>query len=263
MARVNLLPWRAERRKLREKQFYTMLGAAAAAAIGLSVFVWMYYNGQISGQNDRNAFMQAEIAKVDLQRKEIETLAKKKADLLSRKQVIEQLQANRYQMVHLFDALVRTVPEGLVLSSVKQEGDQLTLTGQAQSNARVATYMRNLESAGWMKNPDVNVIEAAKTDAAAPPVSTIDGSPRIVLPYTFTMRVTLANPNDPKDPNAPPTPDPVVTTAPAAPTTTVAPVAGAVTPAPAPTGAAAVTPAPASQPTATDAVPAQAKEGVK
>ncbi|MCA1714322.1 MAG: PilN domain-containing protein, partial [Gammaproteobacteria bacterium] len=153
MARINLLPWRAERRKSRQKEFLTMLGLAALAGVALSVLIITYYSSLISGQTERNAYLQQQIAQVDKQITEIDELDKKKAKLLARKEVIEQLQANRSQMVHLFDSLVRTIPDGVILTSVKQEGDKLTLEGRSQSNARVSTYLRNLESSGWMTLP--------------------------------------------------------------------------------------------------------------
>ena len=196
MARINLLPWRAERRKQREREFYTMLGFAALAGVLLSLLIWFYFDRQVSGQQDRNAFLTAEIEKVKAQNREIEELDKKKDRLLARKRVIEELQANRSQMVHLFDSLVRTIPDGVVLASLKQEGDVLTLEGRSQSNARVSTYMRNLESSGWMTNPDLSIIEAKaqekdKDKKAAPSVDTK------ALPYVFTLKVKLANPNEP------------------------------------------------------------------
>jgi type IV pilus assembly protein PilN len=193
MARINLLPWRVERRKLRKKEFLTMLGLSAAAGVVLWFLINMYYNTQISGQNDRNAYLHDQITQVDTQITEIDQLDKKKAKLLARKQVIEQLQANRSQMVHLFDSLVRTIPDGVILTSIKQEGDKLTLEGRSQSNARVSTYMRNLEGSGWMSKPDLSIIEAKAGDAA--------------LPYTFTLSVLLVNPNAPKDENGDGVPD--------------------------------------------------------
>ncbi|TKR30744.1 PilN domain-containing protein [Luteimonas gilva] len=215
MSRINLLPWRAERRKQRQQEFYVMLGMSALIAALLSFFIIGYYNAQISGQNDRNAFLQGEIAKVQKQIDEIKLLDEKKGRLLARKKVIEELQVNRYQMVHLFDSLVRTIPDGVVLTGIKQEGEQLTLEGRSQSNARVATYMRNLESSGWMTNPEVNVIEAKDADKAL----VIPSSNNVVLPYAFTLQVKLANPNAPKEgdvaaPGAAPAP-----AAPAAPAT--------------------------------------------
>ncbi len=184
MAKINLLPWRAERRKARQKDFYGMLGLGALAGVLVSFLIVTYYSGRISTQNERNQYLHDEITKVDGQITEITELDKKKSRLLSRKEVIEQLQANRSQMVHLFDSLVRTIPDGVTLTAIKQEGDILTLNGRSQSNARVSTYMRTLEGSGWMSKPDLNIIEAK------------EGNPG--LPYEFTLKVKLANPNAPK-----------------------------------------------------------------
>ncbi len=192
MAKINLLPWRAERRAQRQKEFYAMLGLAAAAGVLFSFAIWFHYSQQISGQNVRNQYLQAEIAKVEQQIVQIEALDKQKDRLLARKKVIEQLQANRSQMVHLFDSLVRTIPDGVALANIKQEGDILTLEGRSQSNARVSTYMRNLEGSGWMTNPDLSIIEAKKQETGAAAVSSSDSR---ALPYVFTLKVKLANPS--------------------------------------------------------------------
>ena len=231
MARINLLPWRAERRKQRQKEFGVMLGAAAIAAVLLSFLIITFYNGQISGQNERNAFLSEQITQLDKQIVEIEELDKKKAKLLARKEVIEQLQANRSQMVHLFDSLVRTIPDGVVLTSIKQDDVVLTLEGRSQSNARVSTYMRNLEGSGGMTNPELSIIEAKGDDKG--------------LPYEFRLQVKLANPNAPKDedgdgvPDAPAVPvaAPAISapdTAPASPATAPADAAPPAAPAAAP-----------------------------
>lgn len=249
MARINLLPWRAERRKQRQREFMTMLGFAAIAGVVLSALIWFYYDRQISGQGDRNAFLTAEIARVKEQNKEIDRLDRQKDRLLARKKVIEQLQAKRSQMVHLFDALVRTIPDGLVLTALKQEGDILTLEGRTQSNARVSAYMRNLESSGWMTKPELSVIEARKPeeekDKPVGPVSDISA-----LPYVFVVKVTLPAQSEAVDGIAPdgtvvaPGTDP--NAAPAAPA--VAPLAPAPAPAPAGSAAPATTPTPAAEP---------------
>lgn len=211
MAHINLLPWRAERRKQREREFFMQLGAAFVAAL-LVVLLWVFWMGmRIDNQNERNTYLQGEIKQLDERIAKIKDLEKVRQRLLARKQIIEQLQANRSQMVHLFDSLVRTIPDGVVLTSVKQEGDKLTLTGRSQSNARVSTYMRMLENAGWMTKPELSIIEAR------------DGEPG--LPYTFTLTVMLANPNAPKDedgdgvPDAPAAPVAEPSTTPAAPAT--------------------------------------------
>lgn len=180
MARINLLPWRTERRKQRQKEFVTMLGLSAAAGLLISFLIVMYYNGQIEGQQDRNQYLRDQITAVDAQIKEIEALDKKKANLLARKQVIEELQASRSQMVHLFDQLVRTIPEGVRLNSIKQSGQVLTLEGSAQSNARVSSYMRNLEESGWMASPDLSIIETKGEDKG--------------LPNAFSLKVQMVTP---------------------------------------------------------------------
>ena len=215
MARINLLPWRAERRKHRQKEFLTMLGLSAAAAAFLAFLIISYYNAQISGQNGRNQYLTSQIAEVQKQIDEIKLLDEKKAKLLARKEIIEKLQANRSQMVHLFDSLVRTIPDGVILTSLKQEGDKLTIEGRSQSNARVSSYMRTLESSGWMTNPDLSIIEAKAGDPG--------------LPYAFTLSVLLANPNAPKDLDGDGKPDAPAPAAPAGakPPATPAPTAPA------------------------------------
>ena len=203
MARINLLPWRAERRKQRQKEFSILLAMSALGAVLLSFLMVGYYKAQISGQNERNQYLTDQIALVQKEIDEIKLLDEKKSKLLARKEIIEKLQANRSQMVHLFDSLVRTIPDGVILTSIKQDEDTLTLEGRAQSNARVSTYMRNLEGSGWMTKPDLSIIEAKGEDKA--------------LPNEFKLTVKLANPNAPKDEDGDGRPD-----APAAPTNTPA-----------------------------------------
>jgi type IV pilus assembly protein PilN len=164
MAKINLLPWRAERRKQREREFYMMLGAAAVAAI-LAWLLWMYWMGlRIDNQDSRNAYLKDQIHQLDGKLAEIKELEKTKSKLLARKQIIEQLQASRSQMVHLFDELVKTIPDGARLNTLKQTGDTLTLQGVAQSNASVATYMRNLDSSKYLSRSDLQKTEVKGTD---------------------------------------------------------------------------------------------------
>ena len=191
MARINLLPWRAERRKQRQRDFYGMLGAAAVGGVLLTGLIWFYYSNQITGQHARNDFLTQKIAEVKKQNEEIDRLDTQRDRLLARKAVIEELQAKRSQMVHLFDSPVRTIPDGVVLTGIKQEGDVLTLSGRTQSNARVSTYMRNLEGSGWMKSPELTIIEA-KAQENAQGSAAVDVK---ALPYMFELKVNLPNPS--------------------------------------------------------------------
>jgi type IV pilus assembly protein PilN len=236
MARINLLPWRAERQKQRQKQFFSMLALSALAGLALWFAVDTFYDMQIDGQRARNNYLDQEIAKAKERTKEITELELKKSRLLTRKKVIEELQSNRSQMVHLFDSLVRTIPDGVVLTSIKQESETLTLEGRTQSNARISTYMRNFETSGWMTSPDLSIIQAEGDDKG--------------LPYIFKLTVKLVNPNATQDGSkAPGTAAPTAGLPAPAPTTlqplSATPPAGAPAPtaAPASSGPAPVAPA--------------------
>ncbi len=159
MAKINLLPWRAERRRQREREFYVLLGATAVAGVLAVLLGYLMMGAKIDNQNARNARLTAEIKKLDEQIKEIEELDRTRSRLLTRKNAIEQLQANRSQMVHLFDEIVKTIPDGTRLTGLKQSGDMLTLEGNAESNARVASYMRNIDKSPWMGRSDLKKIE--------------------------------------------------------------------------------------------------------
>ena len=158
--RVNLLPHREERRK-RARTHFAVLGAMTAA-LGLAVVgaAWFVNLGRIGEQDDRNKFMKSEIAKLDKEIDEIKDVKDKIAALLARKQVIETLQTDRVQTVHLLDELVRQMPEGMFLRSVKQRGAGINLIGYAQSNARVSSLMRNIESSPWLADPKLIEIKA-------------------------------------------------------------------------------------------------------
>jgi type IV pilus assembly protein PilN len=167
MAKINLLPWRAERRKQREREFQTMLGGAlimGLLAVGVAIFHW---DGLKEDQNNRNQMLEREIAALDAKIKEIEALQATREQLLQRKQIIEQLQSSRTQMVHMFDELVRTLPDGVRLTSMTQSAETLQIEGMAQSNARVSAYMRNIEKGGWIRRPDLKIVEATTPDKSA------------------------------------------------------------------------------------------------
>lgn len=161
MIRINLLPHREEKRKARRQQFFALAGFLVVLG-GLVVFlVHSVIGGYIGRQEEKNAFLKKEIAALDKEIDEIKRLKEQTDSLLSRKQVIETLQANRAETVHLFNELVRQTPEGVYLKSLKQTGLKINLTGNAQSNARVSTLMRNLEASPVLDQPTLVEIKAA------------------------------------------------------------------------------------------------------
>ncbi len=160
MIRINLLPHREEARKAKRQHFYLMVGAAACLA-GLVVFLgYTIINGYIANQASANDFLKAEIAVLDKQLAEIKLLKEKTQALLARKQVIEDLQRDRSETVYLLSELVKQVPEGVYLKSLKQDGAKVNITGYAQSNARVSALMRNLEASSWLENPQLIEVKA-------------------------------------------------------------------------------------------------------
>jgi type IV pilus assembly protein PilN len=159
MARINLLPWRETLRRERQREFGVAVAGGLIVTVLLGFYVHLHVAGMIDYQNSRNAFLKREIAEVDKKIAEIKDLEKTKARLLARMNVIQQLQASRPEIVHLFDELVTTTPEGVFLTKIEQKGDTVTLFGNAQSNARVSAYMRNVEASQWITNPVLQIIE--------------------------------------------------------------------------------------------------------
>lgn len=162
MARINLLPWREELRKEQQRQFLTVLGLSVVLMVLILFSIHIQIAGMISNQNSRNDFLKKEITKVEKQIKEINEITKKKANLLARMEVIETLQRNRPEVVHLFDELVKVMPEGTYLTDLKQNGKSLSMDGIAQSNARVSALMRNIDSSDWLAAPGLKIIKAEK-----------------------------------------------------------------------------------------------------
>jgi type IV pilus assembly protein PilN len=163
MIRINLLPHRELRRKRQQQHFFIMLGAVAAVGIAIWFLVsYVYLAGELSNQQARNKYLQDEIAKLDKQIAEINKLKEQTAALLERKRVVEELQVNRSEVVHLLDQLVRQLPDGLYLRSVRQTGTRVTISGYTQSQARVSTLMRNLESSPFLEGPGLVEVKAAQ-----------------------------------------------------------------------------------------------------
>jgi type IV pilus assembly protein PilN len=160
MIRINLLPHREERRKNLRQQFYALSGLVAVLAGAIWFIGFSYINGQIDHQNEKNEFLKKEIAILDKQIDEIKKLKEQTEALLARKQVIESLQANRSETIHLFNELAKQLPSGVYLRSIKQEQQKVTLVGYAQSNARVSTLMHNLDSSPLLERPVLVEIKA-------------------------------------------------------------------------------------------------------
>lgn len=153
--RINLLPHREQKRQARQRQFITLMVSLAVLGLAVIALVHGILAAQIESQNSRNRALKAEIAKLDEQIKEIDRLRDQIQAVLARKQVVETLQGNRSEAVHLFDQLVRQLPDGIYLKSVRQAGAKVTIVGYAQSNARVSTLMRNIDSSPWLSNPEL------------------------------------------------------------------------------------------------------------
>ncbi|QHS10781.1 PilN domain-containing protein [Sinimarinibacterium sp. NLF-5-8] len=161
---INLLDWRAARREQRKQAFITHLalgiGVAAAAVFGVYTLV----DGELSHQQQRNQYLQEQIKELDAQLVEIKELERTRANLIARMKVIEELEASRTASVHFFDEIVNTLPEGVNLTGLKQQGSSVTLEGIAESNGRISTYMKNLDASLWFSDPRLIVIKTNEKD---------------------------------------------------------------------------------------------------
>jgi len=159
MARINLLPWREEQRKERMKQFQTIAALAAFLMVAIIILVHIQVGGIVDNQVSRNNYLKKEIKTLEKQIAEIKELEKEKSNLLARMNIIQQLQSSRPQVVHVFDQMVSTIPAGVFLTTIKNVGPSITFDGFAQSNARVSSYMRNIDDADWLTGPRLDVIK--------------------------------------------------------------------------------------------------------
>ncbi|MGD8784175.1 MAG: PilN domain-containing protein [Thioalkalispiraceae bacterium] len=165
MAKINLLPWRQELRKEQQRQFLTIMGLSVVLVVLGILAVHLQYARMIGVQESRNSYLQSQIKQVEKQIREIDELASKKDRLLARMEIIQQLQRNRPEIVRLFDELVRVLPEGVHLSSLKQQDRNLQMIGIAQSNARVSALMRNIDQSEVLTQPKLDIIEKGKKEA--------------------------------------------------------------------------------------------------
>jgi type IV pilus assembly protein PilN len=163
--RINLLDWRAARRERIKQQFFVLMGLSAAACAAVVGLIWFSVVIDISDQRARNTFLQDQIAEADQKIKEIDDLERTKANLLARMKVIEELQASRSASVHFFDEMLNTLPEGVTITAIKQQGGAVTVDGITESNGRVSTYMKNIEASQWFAEPVLVVIQASEKDS--------------------------------------------------------------------------------------------------
>ena len=166
MPSINLLPWREEERKKRQRDFGVAMAGAVVAGIAVVMATMFVYGQKINGQNDRNSRLQAEIVEIEKKIVEIDNLERQKERLLARMEIIEQLQKSRPEIVHLFDEIVRQLPEGVYLTSFKQNGSRLEIRGVAQSSTRVSALMRQIDASEWLADPEVERVQTTTSGAS-------------------------------------------------------------------------------------------------
>jgi type IV pilus assembly protein PilN len=159
MPRINLLPWREEERKERKLGFVVALGAATLGSAVAAFGAYLMLSSMIDGQDSRNERLRSEIKLLDKQIEEINNLESSKQKFIARMEIIEKLQRSRPEIVHLFDEIVRQLPEGVYLTAVKQQNKRLKFDGVAQSSTRVSAFMRNIDGSEWLRNPELEVVE--------------------------------------------------------------------------------------------------------
>ncbi|MBB6092985.1 type IV pilus assembly protein PilN [Povalibacter uvarum] len=159
MPRINLLPWREAERKQRRQEFGVGAVGALVFAGAIAFAVNLQMSSAISSQNERNQYLKDETAKLDKQIAEILALDQEKQRLVARMQVIEQLESSRAEVVHLFDQIAKTLPDGVYLTSITQNNRKIQLKGVAQSSSRVSNYMRNLDGSDWLADPALDILE--------------------------------------------------------------------------------------------------------
>lgn len=191
--RINLLPHREMRRERRKKDFVGLLAFVGVGAVAAAIVVALGIDQRIEAQRARNDFIRAENAKLDEQIKEIDKLRDQIQQVLARKQVVESLQANRSEAVHLIDQVVRQLPDGIYLKSIRQTGDRVQMIGYAQSNARVSTLMRNIEASPWIGSPELVEIKLVTL-----PGATRGAASQQVNEFTLNFQVKRAQPAAPQ-----------------------------------------------------------------
>ena len=166
MPSINLLPWREAERKRRQREFGVALGGAVVAGIAVVMLTMLAFSQMISGQKARNDRLTAEIVELEKSIEEIDGLERQKERLLARMEIIEQLQKSRPEIVHLFDEVVRQLPEGVYLTGMRQTGARVEIRGVAQSSTRVSALMRSIDSSEWLSDPEVERVETTQSGSS-------------------------------------------------------------------------------------------------
>jgi type IV pilus assembly protein PilN len=166
MPRINLLPWREEERRRRQREFGVAAAGAVIASIAVVMLTMLAYSQMISTQQSRNQRLNDEIVELNKSIEEIDGLERQKERLLARMEIIEQLQKSRPEVVHLFDEVARKLPEGVYLTGLKQTGARIEVRGNAQSSTRVSALMRQVDSSEWMTDPQVERVETKQSGAS-------------------------------------------------------------------------------------------------
>ena len=203
MIRINLLPHREQKRQARQRQFVSLAIGLAILGAAVVLLVHVAFGWQIEAQESRNSLLKTEIAKLDSQIKEIDKLREQTQALLARKQIVETLQSNRTEAVHLLDQMVRQLPDGIYLKSLRQAGAKVTLVGYAQSSARVSTLMRNIEASPWLQSPELVEIKSVASPTA-----------KDLRVNEFTLNVRIKQTAPPEEPKAAPAARPAPATTP-------------------------------------------------
>src|SRR5215470_4108082 len=167
MPRINLLPWREEERKERKVAFTVALGVSALAGGVVTFAIYLMFSSMIDAQERRNEQLRTQIKMLDKQIEEINSLESSKQRFIARMEIIEKLQRSRPEIVHVFDEIVRTLPDGVYLTGVKQTDKRLKFEGIAQSSTRVSSFMRNIDGSEWLRNPELEVVQTGKDSKVA------------------------------------------------------------------------------------------------
>jgi type IV pilus assembly protein PilN len=182
MPRINLLPWRAAERKRKRQEFFLSIGAALATAALVTLLGRWQMSAAIEHQRERNQILGDEIAELDKQIQEILGLENQKRALLARMEIIETLQRSRPEIVHIFDEVVRTLPEGVYLTYLKQAGTKIEMRGVAQSSTRVSAFMRNIDNSQWLADPSLQIVETKGRDTTRGAEFTLFATQRSQVP---------------------------------------------------------------------------------